>query len=88
MIEKPSDPTVIEPPVLPVSLVTDGKWSEENLELCRADKDEIVAELEKNGVDDVSRILYLDVRQNGVCYVAPKDGKSFDMKATVDGGRW
>ena len=88
VIEKPSDPTLIEPPVLPVSLVTDGKWSEENLELCRADKDEIVAELEKNGVDDVGRILYLDVRQNGVCYVAPKDGKSFDMKATVDGGRW
>lgn len=88
VIEKPSDPTVIEPPVLPVSLVTDGRWSEENLELCRADKEEIVEGLKQNGVDDVSRVLYLDVRQNGVCYVAPKNGKSFGMKASVDGGRW
>lgn len=88
VVEKPSDPTVIEPPVLPVSLVTDGKWSEENLELCRADKEEIVEGLKQNGVDDVSRVLYLDVRQNGVCYVAPKNGKSFGMKASVDGGRW
>ena len=88
VIEKPSDPTVIEPPVLPVSLVTDGRWSEENLELCRADKEEIIEGLKRNGVGDVSRVLYLDVRQNGECYVAPKNGKSFGMKASVDGGRW
>ena len=88
VVEKPSDATELSPPVLPVSLITDGKWSEENLELCRAVKEEIETALEKNGVSDASDVLYLDVRQNGVCYVAPKDGKSFTVNATVDGGRW
>lgn len=88
VVEKPSDPTELSPPVLPVSLITDGKWSEENLELCRADKEEIETALEENGVPDASDVLYLDVRQNGVCYVAPKDGRSFTVNTTVDGGRW
>lgn len=88
VVEKPSDSVEPSTPVLPVSLITDGKWSEENLELCKADKKEVEAAFAEKGIGDVSEILYLDVRQSGVCYVAPKRGKCFTMNVTVDGGRW
>ncbi|MFR6641431.1 MAG: hypothetical protein ACLUSP_09025 [Christensenellales bacterium] len=55
-----------------MSLITDGKWSEENLELCRADKEEIEIALEENGVQDASDVCISTCARTAFATSRPK----------------
>ncbi len=87
VVEKPNGGES-ETPLLPLALITDGKWNEENVALSGADEKEIVAKLGENGVNSEKEVIYLDVRQNGLCYVAPRDGGCLNFNVAVDGEGW
>lgn len=43
VIEKPSDPTVLKKPVLPLTIIVDGEWEEDNLKIAGITKPEVIA---------------------------------------------
>lgn len=88
VIEKECDPTTPKPALFPLPLVIDGGVNEENLKLCGLKKNELISLLKRNSIKDIKSVLYLDVRQNGLVYVAPKKGKYFTEKVKVEGGNW
>ena len=88
VIEKPSDPTVIKKPVFPLTLIVDGKWEDKNLELCGVSEQSITSALNKNGIKSCKEVLYMDVRQDGVAYLAKKKGKVINLKLKVNGENW
>lgn len=75
-------------PMLPLALVIDGTFVEKNLKLCGLVEQDVFSLLRRNGIHALKDVLYLDVRQNGLCYVAPKHKKYFTEKINVEGANW
>ena len=71
--------------LLPLALVVDGKYEEENLALSGTDKSEITRVLDENKLK-LSDILYADVRQDGNAYFAPKHKPAFCCAINIGGG--
>lgn len=88
VIEKPSDPTKLTPPVFPLTLMVDGEWEEANLKLCEVTKPEVTAVIKKSGIKNLKDVLYMDVRQDGTVYLAPKYGKYVTTTLNVKGENW
>ena len=88
VIEKPADPTVLKNPVLPLTIMVDGEWEDDNLNIAGITKPDVIKVLKKNGIFNIKDVLYLDVRQNGVVYIAPKYGKYINDKMKVKGENW
>ena len=88
VIEKPSDPTVVKPPLLPLTLMVDGEWEEDNLKIAELTKPQLTEFIKKNGVKSIKDVLYMDVRQDGTVYLAPKYGKYITEELKVNGGNW
>ena len=44
--------------------------------------------IKKNGVKSIKDVLYMDVRQDGTVYLAPKHGKYITEELKVNGGNW
>lgn len=73
---------------LPLELVVDGKYIENNLALSGTPKSEIERVLSDNGLR-LTDILYADVRQDGSAYFSPKRKQAFCSALTISGGeRW
>lgn len=87
VIEKPSDPNKPTPALLPIALLIDGKWVEENLQLSGLTKPQITKALNKNSVHAVKDVLYADVRQDGTLYVSPKKAACFTENVPLRGGQ-
>lgn len=86
VVEKECDPTQPKPAYLPLSLLVDGKFDKENLELAGASKQKIIEVFLKNGIKNPKDVLYTDVRQDGTLYVSPKYKKCFTQKISIKGG--
>lgn len=86
VVEKASDPTQIKPAFLPLSLLVDGKFDEENLALAGVTEAELRKVFLKNGLKSPKEVLYTDVRQDGTLYVSPKYQKCFTQKIGIKGG--
>lgn len=86
VVEKECDPTQPKPAYLPLSLLVDGKFDKENLELAGATEQKITEVFLKNGIKNPKDVLYTDVRQDGTLYVSPKYKKCFTQKISIKGG--
>ena len=86
VVEKECDPTQPKPAYLPLSLLVDGKFDKENLELAGASEQKIIEVFLKNGIKNPKDVLYTDVRQDGTLYVSPKYKKCFTQKISIKGG--
>ncbi len=71
--------------LLPLELVIDGKYNEENLALSGTPKSEISRVLDENDLR-LSDVLYADVRQDGNAYFSPKRKPAFCAPLAIDGG--
>ena len=74
-----------QPTLLPLELVIDGKYNEQNLALSGTPKSEITRVLDENGLS-LSDVLYADVRQDGNAYFSPKRKPAFCTSLSIDGG--
>jgi len=71
---------------LPITLLIDGLWNTSNLAMAGVDKEDLQQAFEKNGYKKLKDILYVDVRQDGLVYINPKEGKFFTEKLKIAGG--
>ncbi len=89
VVEKPQPPQPQDQPpqpaLLPLELVVDGKYMEQNMTLAGAQKSDVERVLQNNGFK-LSDILYADVRQDGNAYFSPKYKPAFCSDLTVSGG--
>lgn len=86
VVEKACDPTEVKPAFLPLSLLVDGKFDEENLALAGVEELKIKEVFLKHGIKNPKDVLYTDVRQDGTLYVSPKRAKCFTQKINIKGG--
>lgn len=71
--------------LLPLELLVDGKYNEQNLELSGTPKSEIARVLEEKNLG-LSDMLYIDVRQDGNAYFSPKKSPAFCSALAISGG--
>ena len=71
--------------LLPLEIVIDGKYIEENLKLSGTDKSEVMRVLEDKKLK-LSDLLYADVRQDGNAYFSPKYAPAFCSPISISGG--
>ncbi len=89
VVERMTDPTKPVPALLPLILIVDGKWNDDNLKKAGTTESAVNVVLHKNGLKSVKDVLYADVRQDGSMYVSPKKSKFFTAKVAVSkGGSW
>ena len=79
---------MIKKPVFTLTLIVDGNCENKNLELCGVSEQSITSALNKNGIKSCKEVLYMDVRQDGVAYLAKKKGKVINLKLKVNGENW
>ena len=70
---------------LPVSVILNGKWQEENVAFTGLDKNALIRQLDEKG-NKVCDLVYADVRQNGSVYCAPEKGACYTLSVTLSGG--
>ena len=70
---------------LPVSVILNGKWQEENVAFTGLDKNALIRQLDEKG-NKVCDLVYADVRQNGSVYCAPENGACYTLSVTLSGG--
>ena len=70
---------------LPLKLIVDGKYCEDNVSLSGTDKSEITRVLDERGLR-LSDLLYADVRQDGNAYFSPKRKPAFCSALNISGG--
>lgn len=88
VIEKPKDSSEPEPAFFPLTLVVDGEWEENNLAVARITKDDVSNLLNRHGFGKMKQILYMDIRQNGLVYIAPKNQKYFTDNLNIEEDLW
>lgn len=88
VIEKTVDPTKPKPALLPLALVIDGSFVKENLQVCGLTERDITCFIKSNGVKNLKEVLYLDVRQDGTAFLAPKKSKCVTTKLKIEGEKW
>ncbi len=71
--------------LLPLELVIDGKFNEENMTLSGTARSEIERVLGENKLR-LSDLLYADVRQDGNAYFSPKRKPAFCSTLNISGG--
>lgn len=77
-----------EQTLLPIAVVLNGKWHEQNVEFTGLDKQSFVELLSEND-GKLESVVYADVRQNGEVYVFPEKGECYTGNANVTkGGEW
>ncbi len=86
VVEKASDPSEVKPAFLPLSLLIDGKFDENNLALAGVEEVKLREGFLKNGLKHPKEVLYADVRQDGTLYVSPKYKQCFTQKISIKGG--
>jgi len=85
VIEKESDPTKPVPALLPLTLMVDGKWNNEGLKEADVRQEQAEKLLKKNRIRSLKEVLYMDIRQDGLVYVSPKNAPYFTDKLKTSG---
>lgn len=88
VVEKEKDPTQPTPALLPIALLIDGKWNEDNLNAAGLTTQSIMKILKTHNIKNVKDVLYVDVRQDGTLYVSPKYDKFFTANIKLKGELW
>ncbi|MDR3021597.1 MAG: DUF421 domain-containing protein [Clostridiales bacterium] len=83
IIEKASDPTQVSPALLPLTIITDGKWDQKEATNVGVTMPQIQKLLFKHGIRKISDVALLDIRQDGNAYVCTKSNVSFSAKISV-----
>lgn len=81
VVEKAGDSAL-----LPIAIMIDGKWENDNMALSGAAPGEIIKILNVRGIHKVKDVLYIDIRQDGTVYVSPKYSPCFTAKIKISGG--
>lgn len=71
---------------LPITLLIDGNWNKTNLAMAGTTEESLEAVFKKNGYSRLKDILYADIRQDGLVFVNPKEGKFFIENLAITGG--
>ncbi len=71
--------------LLPLEIVVDGKYIEENMKLSGTARSEVERVLGENGLR-LRDVLYADVRQDGNTYISPKRKPAFCSSMAIEGG--
>lgn len=74
-----------QPTLLPLEIVVDGKYIEENMKLSGTTRTEVERVLGENGLR-LRDVLYADVRQDGNAYFSPKRKPAFCSSMAIEGG--
>lgn len=85
VISKPENDAQTEV-LLPVSIITNGKYNDENMEKCGVEKDNVKSFLSKNKITSIKQVLYADVRQDGTLYVAIANKSDISGKIQLKSG--
>lgn len=85
-IEKPKNGN--ERPLLPLALIVDGKIEEQNFRLAGISEQQVLSLIKRNGIKRLRDVLYMDVRQDGTVYIAPKEQKYIVARLSVKGENW
>ena len=88
VVEKEQQQSQSEQPqktLLPLELVVDGKYIDENMTLSGTHRSEVERVLEENKLK-LSDLLYADVRQDGNAYFSPKHKPAFCSALQISGG--
>lgn len=88
VIEKPASPAGDGVPTLPLPLMVDGTFEKSNLSLAGLCEQDVKSLLRRSGIRSTKEVLYLDVRQDGAAYIAPKRGKAINAVLRVKGENW
>jgi uncharacterized membrane protein YcaP (DUF421 family) len=75
-----------KPITLPISIIVNGKWCEDNIKMSGIEKVNIISVLNDNGVKNEKDVNYADVRQDGTVYFSVKNTKDFSAKIDISGG--
>ena len=71
---------------LPVSIIENGKYNDDNLSKIGVEKVNILALLKEVGITKLKQILYADIRQDGTVYFAVANSKDTSGKLQICGG--
>ncbi len=72
--------------LLPIPIVVNGKWEEENLSLSGVEKVNLLNAFREGDAKDETQVVYADIRQDGTCYVSVRSGKDFSFSTQITGG--
>ena len=76
------------PATLPMIIVTKGNVNKENLQKAGIDKDFILNEVKKVGINTIKDILIMTINNTGKIYVQPKGKKFSTIQSNYSGGNW
>ena len=71
---------------LPLPLVMDGKYLEENIAKAEVTKPMLIKKFNQLGLRSLKDVLLCDVRQDGSMFVQPKNKKYIRTKLAISGG--
>ncbi len=71
---------------LPISIIVNGRWCEENIKTSGVEKVNILNVLKGKGIKSEKDVIYSDVRQNGTVYFSVGKGKDFSTDIEISGG--
>ncbi|MCL2371105.1 MAG: DUF421 domain-containing protein, partial [Firmicutes bacterium] len=71
---------------LPIPLILDGKYMEENIAKAEVTKPMLTKKFNQMGLRSLKDILLCDIRQDGSMYVQPKNKRYIQTKLAISGG--
>lgn len=72
--------------LLPISLLVNGKWEEENIRLAGVEKVNILQFFKDNNIQQEKDVVYCDIRQNGVIFASTIQGGDCSGNVAISGG--
>jgi len=71
---------------LPIPLVLDGKYINQNMDIAGVTKPMLTKKFNQMGLHNIKDILLCDIRQDGSMYIQPKRKKYITTKMSIEGG--
>jgi len=84
---KPTNSETEKDALMPIPLFVDGYWENENLRKAGVKKETIENAFKERGFSNSKKILYADIRQDGVLFISPKNEKDFILTLEIEGGQ-
>ena len=75
---------------LPLLIISEGKFIEENLKITNLSCDEVLSFINSNGIKSINEILFMNIDNNGKVFLQPKKGKykTLKLKNFKGGKNW
>jgi len=71
---------------LPIPLILDGKYIDENIAKAEVTKPQLTKKFNQMGLHRLKDVLLCDIRQDGSMYVQPKNKRYIQTKLAISGG--